>query len=135
MSIYLNMTVVEDRSRALTRALDTDTNPGQLKIYSGTQPAEGGTPTGTLLATLTFPKPSADSFSSGVLVLHEPAPELAVADGLATWARLQDGAGNWIADCSAGATGSGHPVIIIADTADIYAGGTVSVEAITISEV
>lgn len=135
MTIYLNNSVVESRARVLSAALDYDTLPGQLKLYSGTQPAGGGTPTGTLLVTLTFPKPSADTFSGGTLVLKEPNPGLAVDDGLATWARLEDGSGTWVADCSAGATGSGHPVVINAATADIYAGGTVSVDAITITEV
>lgn len=134
MSISINSSVVEDRARALSRALDADTSPGELKIYSGTQPAAGGTPSGTLLVSMTFPKPSADSFSAGVLTLHEPASNLALADGLATWARLEDGAGNWVADCTVGATGSGEPIIIIAATADIYAGGTVSVDSITIGE-
>ena len=135
MTIYLNISVLESRARVLSTALDADTLPGQLKIYSGTQPAGGGTPTGTLLVTLTFPKPSADTFSGGTLVLKEPNPGLAAADGLATWARLEDGGGNWVADCSVGATGSGHPVIINAATADIYAGGTVTVDAITVTEV
>lgn len=135
MSIVLNPTVTEDRARALSRALDADTNPGKLKIYAGTQPSAGGSPSGALLVTLTFPDPSADTYSSGVLALHEPTANNAVADGLATWARLEDGAGTWVADCTCGATGSGQPVIINASTADIYAGGLVSVTAITVSEV
>lgn len=135
MSIVLNDSVTEDRVRALSRALDFDTLPGQLKIYEGTQPAPGGSPAGTLLVTLTFPKPCVDNYASAVLTLKEPTPSLATADGLATWGRLEDGAGTWIADCTVGATGSGQPIIIIAATADIYAGGTVSVDAITITEV
>lgn len=134
MSIDLSPTVTEDRARAISRALDADTAAGVLKIFAGTQPAAGGAET-TLLVTLTFPKPSADIYSAGSLTLHEPADNNAVADGLATWARLEDGAGTWIADCTCGATGSGQPVIINAATADIYSGGNVSVAAITISEV
>lgn len=134
MSIDLNPTVIEDRAHAIPRALDADTAAGVLKIFSGTQPAAGGAET-TLLVTLTFLKPSADIYSAGALTLHEPTPNNAVADGLATWARLEDGAGTWVADCTCGATGSGQPVIINASTADIYAGGLVSVTAITVSEV
>lgn len=135
MSISLSDTLTEDRARALSRALDAGSTGGKLKIYSGTQPSAGGSPSGTLLATLIFPDPSADTYSAGVLTLHEPIADLGVADGVATWARLTDSADNWVADCSAGATGSGHPVIINSATAEIYAGGTVSVNAITVSEV
>lgn len=135
MSITLNNAVVEDRTRAISRALDANTLPGKLKIYAGTQPGAGGTPSGDLLVSMTFPKPSADNYSTGTLTLHEPTSELALMDGLATWARLEDGAGTWVADCTCGATGSGHPIIIYASTAYIYAGGTVSVMAISISEV
>ena len=135
MSLVFNDAVTEDRLKAMTRALDAALAPGKLKIYSGTQPTPGGTPTGTLLLVMTFPQPSAASYAAGVLILHTPPTVPAEVDGLASWARLEDGSGNWVADCTVGATGSGQPVIINAVTTDLFAGVNVTVNAITLAEV
>ena len=63
-------------------------NAALLRIYDGTQPATGGTPT-TLLAELVCGTPFAAAASAGVLTLGAVTQDpSANATGTATWFRL-----------------------------------------------
>jgi hypothetical protein len=78
-----------------------------FKIYSGTQPATGGT-AGTTLATFTM---SASAFaaasSGGVLTVNLPADVNASASGTAAWGRLFKSDGTTIVmDLSVGTSGT-----------------------------
>lgn len=133
--IVFSDAVINDRLKALTRALDAKSSPGKLQIYGGTAPEAGQATSETLLCELNFPKPSAGNFSSKTLVINNPDPALALANGAATWARLVDGAGVWVADCSAGGQGSTAVVQIQNADGAIYAGGNVTVTLAQIKEV
>lgn len=126
MSITFAASVVSDRLQALTRALDADTDAGQIIIFNATDDE---------LVRLTFPKPSLSGVSGNVLTLHNPAPALVATSGIATWARLVDGTGATVADVSVGASGSGEVFEINAATTQLYAGAEITVTAATLTEV
>lgn len=135
--ISFALSVVSDRLQALTRALDSDPgSPGKLSIYGGTRPASGGAPgsDALLLASMMFLRPSLDNVSTFTLTLRNPLPTLVQSTGLATWARLTNGAGQYVADIDVGTDASTGVELIIrkadgspADTANLYAGGEFSV--------
>ena len=133
MSISFSAAVVSDRLRALTRALDSGGTGGKLLIYGGTQPAAGASASG-VLAIFTFPVPSLDGVTGSTLTLNEPPAALVSATGDATWGRLTDGAGNWIADVTVGVTGSGAVIVIDSDTPTVYAGAQLTVTVATLTE-
>lgn len=133
MSIVLNTTLKNARLTAIKDAVDADTNPGKIKIYTGPQPDPGAElTTQTLLAELTFSKPCG-TVSNGVLTFDDIAEEdLAPATGTAAWARLSDGAGTWVADVDVGTSGSGAAIIL--NTTNIYQGGIVRITSAQITE-
>lgn len=97
-----------------------------LNIYAGTRPATGGA-AGTLLAQLTCNATFAPSSSGGVLTLNSITSAAASATGTASWARLTDSSGTFVADMSVGTSGT---EVIIPSTA-ISSGATVSVTSAT----
>lgn len=116
---------------AIKDAIDGGSGAGTLKIYDGTRPATGGTAT-TLLGTLTFSDPCG-TVSSGVLTFSAiTADSSADATGTATWARIADSAGTFVADISVGISGSGAELIL--NTTSIVAGGPISVSSATLTE-
>lgn len=125
--------VVSDRLRALTRALDADPAGGKLLIYGGAQPTPGASASGALV-TLNFPLPSLDSVTGSTLTLNEPPATMVDVTGDATWGRLTDGAGVWIADVTVGATGSGAVIVINSASTTIYAGAQLTVTVATLTE-
>lgn len=87
-------------------AMNAGAGPALLRVYDGTRPATGGTAT-TLLAELTFTDPAAGSAAAGAVTLSALTPDSSAnATGTATWARIVDSAGNFVADCNVGTTGS-----------------------------
>jgi hypothetical protein len=136
--IQFSLAVISDRLQALTRALDSDpVMPGRLLVYSGTRPARGAAPDAGsfLLATLSFVRPSLDNVLQAVLTLRNPPTTLVQVSGLATWARMVNGAGQFVADMDAGITGSGAECIIAGTSAQLFAGGELSVSLAKMSEV
>lgn len=127
--------VIEDRLKALTRALDAKASGGKLLLYSGTQPAAGAATAQTVLVELVFPKPSAVTVANKILTIANPVADMALADGTATWARLVDGDGIWIADCDAGGQSSTAVVRIQNETGEVFAGGSVTVTLAQLKEV
>lgn len=100
-----------------------------LRFYSGTRPANGGTPT-TLLAQLTCNATFAPSASSGQLTLNAISPATsAAATGTATWFRLvrSDGSTH-IMDGSVSTISAGTGDARLDDTS-IVLGGTVAVSS------
>ena len=132
------LSVISDRLQALTRALDADpTLPGKLVIYDGPRPSNGDSPdpVSSALATCVFPRPSLDSVTTFTLRLRQPLPTMVTVTGLATWARLVDGTGRFVADVDVGTDDTlPLPEVIIrkadgspAATANLYAGGEFAV--------
>lgn len=79
-----------------------------IKIYSGTQPAGGGTAT-TLLAQLTCDATAfAAAASGGVLTLNGvTADSAANASGTATWFRIETSGGTFVIDGDISTTAAG----------------------------
>ena len=137
MTTSYSLAVISDRLQALTRQLDADPNlPGRMLVYDGTRPASGQAPDSSslLLGQLTFPRPSLDSVTGTQLTLRNPPTTLVQTTGLATWARLVNGAGQYVADMDVGTDADTDVEVVIrkadgspADTTNLYAGGEFSV--------
>jgi hypothetical protein len=87
-----------------------------------------------MLAQLVFPKPSLDNVTGTQLTLRNPPTALVQVTGVATWARLVNGAGQYVADMDVGIDGDPLADVIIrkgdgtpADSTQLYAGGEFSV--------
>lgn len=106
-------------------------NSGKLRIYSGTQPATGGTAT-TLLAELTANATFAPAASGSVLTLNAIAQDASAdATGTATWFRLLKSDGTTIVmDGTVGTSGADLNL----NTTSIVVGGPVAVTSFTINE-
>jgi hypothetical protein len=80
-------------------------NGASLKIYNGSQPANGNTAitTQSLLATVILPNP-AGTVSNGVITFSAISNATASGTGTATWFRIVNGA-NTICDGSVGTSG------------------------------
>lgn len=130
MALGMATTLRNARLDAINTAINAGSGAGTLKIYDGSRPATGGTAT-TLLATLTFSDPAAPAASGGVLTFSAIASDSSAdATGTATWARIADSAGTFVADCSVGTSGTD----IILNTAAIVSGAAVSVTSATLTE-
>jgi hypothetical protein len=102
-----------------------------LRIYSGTQPATGGTAT-TLLAELTCNATFAPAASGGVLTLNAITQDTSAnATGTATWARIVKSDGTThVLDCTVGTSGAD----IILNSVAISSGAAVSVTSAVLTE-
>jgi hypothetical protein len=120
----------------LNTALNAGTGPAEIRIYSGSQPANANTALSgnTLLATLVLSDPAAPAAASGVLTIDvTPVPEDTSADatGTASFARVVDSAGTVVFDCDVTATGGGGTIEL--NTVSIVAGGPVRITSFTIT--
>jgi hypothetical protein len=121
------------RLQAIATYLDSGSGAGKLRVYDGTQPLSGAALSGNnLLAELVFPKPSFDRLALGVMYLKNPNSVMATLSGTATWVRLLNGDGDFVADLNAGMLGSG--AVCIFDNTTIFAGGSVSALSLGITE-
>lgn len=115
-----------------TRSTDIVTAAGsgaKLKFYNGTVPATGGTPAGTLLATLTFGA-TLGTVSAGVLTLGSVSQtNSGHVAGTPTFARITTSADAFVADIDIGA-GGGNMTF----SGTIATGTDVSLNASTITE-
>ena len=117
----------------IAAALDGADAPGRMHIYDGIRPDPGlAITTQALLADIALPRPLAPPAQNGVLEFHPVAESLALATGIATWVRLTNGDGLWVADGDVGLMDSGADVEL--DDLELYRGGTVSVLAAILSE-
>lgn len=126
------MTIVRStafRSLRATTHLIT-LNGGRLEVWSGHMPTDLGAPTGAKLVDAQLANPCG-TVSEGVFELT-PFDVMAIADGVASFVRLKDSAGNPVMDLSAGGVGSGAAVII--SPATIYAGGNLRVIRLKLTE-
>lgn len=135
MNLIFSNNVKADRLQAFTRALDGGTGGAKIKLYSGIQPSAGAAHSQQLLCELTIPKPSAVSVSNGILTIAAPFSAMALLDGVVTWCRLTDSAGNWVADCDAGGAESTAVFRIQNASGEVFAGGQVIVNQAQLKEV
>ncbi|QRQ86243.1 hypothetical protein [Cupriavidus oxalaticus] len=138
MTLAFSTTVINDRLQALTRAIDGGSGPGLLKIYDGTRPATGAAvTTQQLLAMQPFNDPSAGSISGTTLNLSIGASVLASKTGNASWARITDSAGTFVADLDVSASGGSGELQLSAGgtpTTQLYEGGVFSISVATLVE-
>lgn len=117
--------------------IKTDSNSGKLRIYDGSQPADGDVAitTQTMLAELTmnataFTGPAGTASANQTLTANAITSATAAATGTATWFRLLKSDGTTkILDGSVGTSASD----INLNTTSITSGGTVSVTSLTIT--
>lgn len=118
---------------AIATLIDAGSGPGQIKIYSGGQPASpGAAATGELLAELTCSDPCGPAAAAGVLTFSAITQDSSVnATGTAGWVRIQDSNGTGIIDGSVTATGGGGDLTF--DSVSFKAGGTCSITMMTLT--
>jgi hypothetical protein len=112
--------------------IDAGPAAGKIKIYTGTQPANGdGALSGnTLLGTLTFSDPCAPNAVGGVLTFSAINEDSAAdATGTATWARLTDSNDNQVMDVDVGTSGA----TINLNTVSVVVGGAIRMTSGTLT--
>jgi hypothetical protein len=94
-----------------------------LKIYSGTQPAGGGTQ-GTILAQLTCNASQfAPAASAGTLTLSSISQDAAANNsGTATWFRVETSVGGWVLDGDVSTSAAGTGDLQLNDTSIVQNG-------------
>ncbi|MGY3884214.1 hypothetical protein [Aeromonas aquatica] len=121
------------RVQLLATAIDAgSTGPATLKIYVGPRPAPGAAITGSLLATLQFAHPCAQTVTGGMLALKPLAEQLVSGNGIPSWGRISDRDGSFVADLDVGPPGSGADIEIPAD--ELFSGAMLRINSATITE-
>jgi len=132
MGMGLNDTIRQGRGQVILNAIDAGSGPGTLKLYTAPQPAKGAAITSqTRLGLLTFADPCGSN-TAGTSTLTLNGDPLADADGDVAWGRIEDSAGNFVADLSATLLAGAGPIRMPSLT--VYAGGPINVVTVTITE-
>lgn len=121
-----NTTVRNDRMFVVRDA----SNGGKLALYDGTKPAPGGAVT-TKLAEFNLATPCG-SVTGGVLTFTDPANATVIADGQATWARITNSGGSWVADFTVSQVGGTGEIRLTED--NLTTGMALDVTSLTITE-
>jgi hypothetical protein len=115
-AVGLRNTIAND----VRTAIDVGVAAGKIEIRDGTRPANPETAaTGTVLATVVLADPAGGAAASGSVTITDPAAVKGVAAGTATWARILDGAGAAVMDCTVTATGGGGDITLSTTTISI----------------
>jgi hypothetical protein len=109
----------EARLTGLLAFLDTG-GPGTVQVFAGIRPTLGGNPESPALVEITLALP-AGIVADNVLTLTPTADALVVATGIASWARLVNGAGALAFDCDVSVTGGTGEITL--PTLQLFAGG------------
>lgn len=128
MNIGLSVAVRNSRLSAIVTAAGAS---AVLTIYSGTQPATGGTAT-TALSAHTCSS-VLGTVASGALTFNAIGNATASATGTATWARLTTSGGTFIADFDVSTTAAATGVVQMATTS-IVTNATVSISSGVLNE-
>ncbi len=132
MAVLRNSTALRNAlADSVKTAIDAGAGAGgTIKIYTGSMPATPqDTATGTLLVTLTFPKPSFGAAATGVITANAIPQANAGNSGTAGYARLADCDGNALMDVDVGTSGA----TINLNTTSIVSGGPVVITSATIT--
>lgn len=119
----------------LRTAIDIGGAAGYVRLYAGTRPATGGTPT-TLVATCPLAHPCGTIDAAGALAFDPGANGLVLVSTTPTWARIFTSAGDFVADCNCRLIGDApapDPEEIVIDALGIVAGAYVSIAGGTIA--
>lgn len=115
---------------AAMTALTTLLNSGTIVIYQGTQPSLNGTPTGTVLATLTFGS-TAFTVSSGVATANTITSGTAGNTGTAQYFALVESGGSTVVGTGTCGATSGFDLNL--NSTSIVSGASVSCSSFTIT--
>jgi len=118
---------------ALIADLDSDTDPGYIELYTGTQPAGPGTAVTdqTLLGTAVLSADPSATNSGGLITFNAiTQDDAADASGTATWMRLYRGDDTAFADMDVGDLASSATAKM--NTVTVVAGGPIKINAFTI---
>ena len=99
------------RALSILSKIDAGVSPGKILLCSGVAPVGFAAATG-VLASLSLSKPSGVVNDAAELMFAPVADAMVVTDGSVTWARVEDGAGNAVADLDVGLPGSGAAIIL-----------------------
>lgn len=93
---------------AIAAAANAGAGAGQVRIYSGTRPAQGGgaITTQQLLATVGLGDPAFATPANGVMAATATTPGSITTAGTAAWFRITDSDGNFVADGNVGTSGA-----------------------------
>ena len=136
MAIRISTTARNAAADAVVDLIDAGAAAGQLRIYTGAQPATADTAaSGSLLATVTLVDPAFGAAASGTATMADPPAVDATGAGVAGWFRVLDSNGNAVFDGSV--TGSGgngdlelsNTNIAVGQSIDITSGGTITMPA------
>lgn len=131
---YLSKATGQAALDAIVDRLDIG-GAGSLKVYTASQPANADTAIGaqTLLATLAFGGTAFGSASNADPTVATAnsitSDSSADATGTAAWARLANGAGTTILDCSVGTSSAD----IIFNTVSFVSGAVIAISSFTIT--
>lgn len=130
MTLKISDTIRTTMVTDIITAIDADVGGGLIRIYDGTQPAKGGAAT-NLLAELTFSATSTSSIASGVATFADITQDSSAdATGTATWMRISDASGDFVADGTVGTSGSDLNLtttsIVATQPVSISTGGTIT---------
>lgn len=119
---------------ALATALDAQSTPGTISIYTGAQPSDPSVgATGTLLVTISFAKPAfttTDANGNSGLAGGAAISQTVAATGTAGWFRVADGSGNALFDGSCGTSGAD----LNFDNISFVAGATCKIVTFSLSQ-
>lgn len=111
---------------------DAGAGAGEVRVYTGTQPASANNAaSGTLLVTFTLSDPAFGAAASGSASgASMPKSATAAATGTAGWARVVDSNGNAVYDGSVATSGGDFTI----DNTSITSGQTVNLTALSFSQ-
>jgi len=118
---------------ALIADLDSETDPGYIELYTGTQPAgpASAVTDQTLLGTAVLSADPSATNSGGLITFNAiTQDDAADASGTASWMRLYKGDGSAFADADVGNLASDATAKM--NTTTVVAGGPIKVNAFTI---
>lgn len=120
-------------ANAVVDSIDTG-GAGSIQIRTGSQPTNADdAASGTLLVTISLASTAFGAASNGVATLAStPRTGTAVATGTAGYARVLDGAGAKVMDCSVTATGGGGDITLASTS--IVTDTTVSLTSMTYTQ-
>lgn len=114
---------------AAVNAVTALLNSGTIKIYTGSQPSEDASVTGTLLATMTFGATAFGNSASGVATANSITSGTAGNTGTAGYFALEESGGSVVATGTVGTSGCDMNV----NTTSVVSGATVSCSSFTIT--
>lgn len=133
MSIRLATTARNVSADAVVDLIDAGAGAGTVKIYTGSQPADGDTEAaGSLLATVSFADPAFGAASSGVATATDPAGVTATGTGTAGCFVVEDSDGNNVFNGTVTATGGGGDLELA--TTSISSGVTIDITSFTYTQ-